>query len=185
MQIRRAVMMLAASTVLGVAIEVGAAESEVLSSLPGHVAIGARLHGSAQPSIEVLTKLGSAGVRTVIDLRPDSETPDLDEKLVVERSGVAYRALPIAGKASLTRENVTAFDKLLSEAKEGEVLVHCASGNRVGAMMALRARWLEGKSADEAMAIGKAAGMTGLTADVKTLLEAVPAGAPAPGVPAK
>jgi uncharacterized protein (TIGR01244 family) len=171
MLFRRFILVPALSALTCFVIVASAAEADVLASLPGHVAIDARLHSSGQPSIEALTKLGSTSVRTVIDLRPDAETPDLDEKAVVEKSGVVYRSLPIAGKASLTRENVVAFDKLLAEAKQGEVLVHCASGNRVGAMMALRARWLQGKSADEALAIGKAAGMTGLAADVKNLLE--------------
>jgi uncharacterized protein (TIGR01244 family) len=173
--------MLAASALLCSSIVAGAAEADVLTSLPGHVAVTARLHASGQPSVEALTKLGSTGVRTVIDLRPDAETPDLDEKSVVEKSGVAYRSLPIAGKSSLTRENVIAFDRLLEEAKEGEVLMHCATGNRVGAMMALRAHWLQGKSPDEALAIGKAAGMTGLAADVKNLVEAEMVSAPVPG----
>jgi uncharacterized protein (TIGR01244 family) len=150
----------------------GAEDADVLGSLPAHIAIDERLHVSAQPSAEALTKLGAAGVRTVIDLRPDAETPDLDEKAVVEKTGVVYRSLPIAGKAGLTKENVVTFDKFLGEAKEGKVLMHCASGNRVGAMMALRARWLQGKSAEEAMAIGKAAGMNGLANDVQVLLAA-------------
>jgi uncharacterized protein (TIGR01244 family) len=171
MQIRKSLWVPAASALTCFVIVAGAAEIDVLTSLPGHAAIGTHLHSSGQPSIEALTKLASTGVRTVIDLRPDAETPDLDEKSVVEKSGVVYRSLPIAGKASLTRENVVAFDKLLAEAKQGEVLVHCASGNRVGAMMALRARWLQGKSPEEALAIGKAAGMTGLAADVKNLVE--------------
>jgi uncharacterized protein (TIGR01244 family) len=171
MLFRRFMLVPAASVLTCFVIVASAAEADVLTSLPGHVAMDARLHSSGQPSIEALTKLGSTGVRTVIDLRPDAETPDLDEKAVVEKAGVVYRSLPIAGKASLTRENVVAFDKLLAEAKQGEVLVHCASGNRVGAMMALRARWLQGKSPDEALAIGKAAGMTGLAADVKNLIE--------------
>jgi uncharacterized protein (TIGR01244 family) len=185
MQISRSMLAMMASTSLCISFATVAAEADVLTSLPGHVAISPRLHASGQPSIEALTKLGSAGVRTVIDLRPDSETPDLDEKAVVEKSGLIYRSLPIAGKASLTRENVLAFDKLLAETKEDNVLLHCASGNRVGAMMALRASWLQGKSPEEAMAIGKAAGMTGLTADVKNLVEASPGSAGAAGAPAK
>jgi uncharacterized protein (TIGR01244 family) len=168
----RTIWIAAASLLLGFSLTAAAAEADVLASLPGHIAVDSRLHVSAQPSIEALTKLGSAGVRTVIDLRPDAETPILDEKAVVEKSGLIYRSLPVAGKAGLTRENVTAFDGLLAEAKDGNVLLHCASGNRVGALMALRARWLQGKSADEAMAIGKATGMTGLAADVKALFEA-------------
>jgi uncharacterized protein (TIGR01244 family) len=181
MRYRNSRVISAAGVLLCLAFAVSAAETDVLASLPGHTAIAARVHGSAQPSLEMLTKLGSTGVRTVINLRPDTETPDLDEKSVVEKSGLIYRSLPIAGKASLTRENVTAFDKMLAEAKEGEVLVHCASGNRVGAMMALRARWLLGKSPDEAMAIGKAAGLTGLAADVRSLVEAAPVSAVASG----
>jgi protein tyrosine phosphatase (PTP) superfamily phosphohydrolase (DUF442 family) len=63
------------------------------------------------------------------------------------------------------------FDQLLKDSAKEDVLVHCASGNRVGAMLALRARWIEGKSAEEALAIGKAAGMTGMTDAVKAKLE--------------
>ncbi len=172
------------SVLLAFAMSVVAADADVLATLPGHIAVDSRLHVSAQPSVEALTKLGSAGVRTVIDLRPDAETPDLDEKAVVEKSGLIYRSLPVAGKAGLTRENVTAFDGLLAEAKDGKVLMHCASGNRVGAMMALRARWLQGKSADEAMAIGKASGMTGLAADVQALFAADASSSVAPAASA-
>jgi predicted RNase H-like HicB family nuclease len=46
-------------------------------------------------------------------------------------------------------------------------------------MLALRAIWLQGKTPDEAMAIGKAAGMTGLATDVMSLIEASPGSATA------
>lgn len=181
MPIRRSSAMPVLSMLLCMATGASAAEVDVLATLPGHVKINTHLHGSGQPSAEALTRLRAAGVKTVIDLRPDAETPDLDEKALVEASGVAYRSLPIAGKSSLTKENVNTFDRLLAESGEDEVLMHCASGNRVGAMMALRARWVQGKSADEAMAIGKAAGMTGLSADVKNLVDAEPGSPPAAG----
>jgi uncharacterized protein (TIGR01244 family) len=158
-------VMAAAITAVAAAADAG----DGLQSLPAHIAVDAHLHVSAQPAAEAIAALPAAGVRTVIDLRPDAETPDLDEKAVVERSGMVYRSLPIAGAAGLTRANVTAFDRMLTEAKEGKVLVHCASGNRVGALMALRARWVLGKNADEALAIGKAAGLTGLAPEVARL----------------
>jgi uncharacterized protein (TIGR01244 family) len=145
-----------------------------LPDLPRHVALDQHRHVSGQPTVEAITQLKSAGITTVIDLRPDQETPDLDEKAAVEKTGVKYRSLPIAGVADLTRENVVRFDQLLKESASEDVLIHCASGNRVGAMLALQARWIQGKSAEEALAIGKAAGMTGLTADVQKLVEAVP-----------
>ena len=143
-----------------------------LASLPRHVALDAHRHASGQPSAEALTQLPAAGINTVIDLRPDQETPDLDEKSVAEKAGLKYRALPIAGAADLTHENVLRFDQLLKETATDNVLIHCASGNRVGAMLALQARWVQGKSAEEALAIGKTAGMTGLAADVQKLLDA-------------
>jgi len=149
----------------------GEAPADALAQLPAHIAVDARFHVSAQPTAEALVKLPSAGVRTVINLRPAAETPDLDEKAVVEKAGMIYRSLPIAGAAGLTKENVAAFDRMMAEAGEGKVLMHCASGNRVGAMMALRARWLQGKSADEALEIGRNSGLKGLEGDVKALLQ--------------
>lgn len=139
-----------------------AADQEVLASLPGHIALNGQQHVSGQPSAEAIAKLRSAGITVLIDLRPDEETPDLDEKAVTQAAGLSYRALPIASPADLTRENVAAFDRMLKESASQGVLMHCASGNRVGAMLALRARWIEGKSPEEALAIGKASGLTSM-----------------------
>jgi uncharacterized protein (TIGR01244 family) len=163
---------------------VNAAEApEALTQLPAHVAVDERFHVSAQPTAEAIVKLPSAGVRTVINLRPASETPDLDEKGVVEKAGMKYVSLPVAGAAGLTRDNVIAFDRAMADA-EGKVLMHCASGNRVGAMMALRARWIQGRSADEALAIGRSSGLKGLEADVKALLQSDPPRSDAVSAPA-
>jgi uncharacterized protein (TIGR01244 family) len=148
------------------------AQEDPLATLPRHVALNPQLHASGQPSEDTLRKLRSSGITTVIDLRPDAETPDLDEKAVAEEAGLRYRALPISSAADLTRENVATFHELLKESASEGVLVHCASGNRVGAMLALRAHWLEGKSAEAALEIGKAAGMTGMTDAVQSRLAA-------------
>ena len=153
-----------------------ASEPAALAALPQYVAFNDRLHVSGQPDATALSQLRYAGVQVVLDLREDAETPDLDEKAVVEASGLVYAALPVSGADGLTRENVTLFDKLLHDNEAKSVLVHCGSGNRVGAMMALRARWLQGKSAEEALALGKAAGLTRLSADVEKLLETNAAG---------
>src|SRR3546814_2396303 len=74
-------------------------------------------------------RLRGAGIRHVIDLTPDEETPDFDEAAAVRAAGLGYSNLPLAGPPDLTRENVLAFDTLLRDAKR-PVLVHCASGNR-------------------------------------------------------
>lgn len=176
-----ALLVLLATAVTGA----GEAPADALSQLPAHIAVDSRLHVSAQPSAEALVKLPAAGVRTVINLRPASETPDLDEKSVVEKAGMNYRSLPIAGAAGLTKENVAEFDRMLTGAGEGKVLMHCASGNRVGAMMALRARWIQGKSPEEALAIGKSSGLKGLEGDVKALLQTDAVSAASPPWPPK
>jgi uncharacterized protein (TIGR01244 family) len=162
----RALVLTALVMVAGVSL----AQEEPLAGLPRHIALNSHQHVSGQPTVEAIAKLKSAGITTVIDLRPDAETPDLDEKSVVEKSGLTYRSLPISGAADLTRDNVIKFDQLLKDSAKEDVLMHCASGNRVGAMLALRAHWLEGKSAEDALEIGKAAGMTGLTDAVKAAL---------------
>ena len=174
--------MITARAVLVAAMLVGAAAlaqaaDDPLASLPRHVALNAHQHSSGQPSAEALAGLHDAGIQTVIDLRPDAETPDLDEKSVAEKAGLKYRSLPISGAADLTRENVSKFDQLLKASADENVLVHCASGNRVGAMMALRAHWIDGKSAEESLAIGKAAGMTGLAGEVQKLVDGATAAA--------
>lgn len=146
------------------AVAAGAAEPQasVLSTLPRHVALDDRLHVSGQPTPEAVARLAEAGISVLIDLRPDAETPGVDKKANATAAGLTYHALPIASPADLTRENVAAFDQLLKQSADKGVLMHCASGNRVGAMLALRAHWIEGKSPEEALAIGKAAGMTSM-----------------------
>lgn len=156
-----------------------AGQDDVLGELPRHVAVDARVHSSGQPTAATIGKLRSAGIRTIIDLRPDAETPDLDEKAVAGEAGLTYHSLPVSGAADLTPANVSRFDQLLRQSQADGVLVHCASGNRVGAMMALRAKWIEGKSAEEALTIGQKAGMTGLAGDVKRILETDAASPPA------
>jgi uncharacterized protein (TIGR01244 family) len=176
MRPNRLPLLVLCSMLAAAATAVTSAEAPVdaLSQLPAHVTVDERFHVSAQPTAEAIVKLPSAGVRTVINLRPASETPDLDEKGIVEKAGMKYVSLPVAGAAGLTRDNVLAFDQAMAAADGGKVLMHCASGNRVGAMMALRARWIQGKSADEALAIGKSSGLKGLEGDVKALLQPEP-----------
>jgi uncharacterized protein (TIGR01244 family) len=141
-----------------------------LAALPRYIEVSPGVHVSGQPSGDQLALLPAAGIGHVIDLRPDAERPGFDERMVVVHLGLGYHPLPIAGAQDLSRAAVVEFDQLLSRTQGQGVLMHCASGNRVGALMALRARWLQGKSAEEAMAIGRSAGLTGLAAAVEALL---------------
>src|SRR3546814_19911545 len=101
-----------------------------------------------------ISRVRDARILHVIDLTPDAETPDFDEAAAARTAGLVYSNLPLRGAVALTRENVLAFDALVREAKR-PVLVHCASGNRVGEMASLRAAWVVGEERGEAIDTGK------------------------------
>lgn len=129
------------------------------------------LHVSGQPTASEFTEFAARGGMHVIDLRPPSETPDFNEAAVVTRAGMAYYNIPIAGSRDLTRDNVELLDRVLAKVDRETTLLHCASANRVGALMALRARWLYDADYEEAITLGREHGMTTLQPDVERLLQ--------------
>ena len=87
-----------------------------------------------------------------------------------EAESLDYSPLPITGADAVSVENARKLGELL-ESFDGPVVVHCGSGNRVGALVAL----LEadrGASAEEALEAGRAAGLTRLEGLVKERLAA-------------
>lgn len=121
---------------------------------------------AGQPSPAQYEKLPDAGVHTVINLRGADEKGAWDEKSKAEALGLEYVNIPIESPQDLTRKKVDLFSDVLRKEK-GKFLVHCGSSNRVGAMFALRAFWIEHKSPDEAIEIGKKAGLDSLEGAVR------------------
>jgi len=130
---------------------------------------GRRIIASGQPDQRVLEIVKDAGFVAVIDLRSAEEDRGLDEARAIESLGMSYVLLPIAEAEDISFENAKALDEILARF-DGPVLVHCASGNRVGALFALRAS-LAGDSDKEALLAGKAAGLTRLEPVVKKRLK--------------
>jgi uncharacterized protein (TIGR01244 family) len=130
---------------------------------------GVRFVSTGQPDKETLEIAKNAGFVAVIDLREESEDRGIDEAAEVEALGMSYFSLPVAGADDVTFENSGQLNKMLSEI-DGPVLLHCASGNRVGALFALRASQA-GASDDDALAAGKAAGLTRLESVVAERLQ--------------
>jgi uncharacterized protein (TIGR01244 family) len=128
-------------------------------------------YSSGQPSPEQLERLAREGVRTVINLRTPGEPDQYDEEAEARRHGLRYVSIPVAGAQDLTPKTVRRFADELAQAHQlGAVLIHCASANRVGAMVALEHGWHEGANPREALALGRAAGLTGLEPVVSELL---------------
>lgn len=113
---------------------------------------------TAQPNAEALRVAALAGFVAVIDLRGSNEDRGFDEKAEVEALGMTYQSLPIVGEAAISFDNASELDQLLARI-DGPVLLHCGSGNRVGALFALREK-LHGASDEAALAKGRVAGLT-------------------------
>ena len=128
------------------------------------------LYTGGQPSQQQVSQLPAEGFRRIFDLRPPTEDHGFDEPLVAARANLTYLSLPIASETDLTTANVRTLDQWLGDPAQPKVLVHCASSNRVGALLALRAHWLHGSGEEAALAIGRAAGLKGLEPAVRGLL---------------
>ncbi len=132
------------------------------------------LYAAGQPAAEQWSGIAASGVTTVINLRPESEQPGRDERSEVDAAGMRYVALPVAGADDISAANADALMQALRQA-DGPVLVHCASGNRVGALLALGAA-RAGMPVEEAIAYGRSAGLGSAEAVVRKRLEASAAG---------
>ncbi len=114
---------------------------------------------SGQPTVSQLGIAARSGVKHVINLRAPGEQDEFDEAEVVESLGMEYYSIPVAGGAGVTPENAASLQALLERFEGEPVLVHCASGNRVGGLMALSA-FADGANADSAIAEGQRWGLT-------------------------
>ncbi|RMG42887.1 MAG: hypothetical protein D6718_13295 [Acidobacteria bacterium] len=127
-----------------------------------------------QPTAEQLRRAAEAGYRTVVNLRTEGEAGSLpDEPDLVRRLGLRYVAIPVDHAAGLTEDNVRALHEILEDPEARPMIVHCASGNRVGALFALHARMFEGLPPEEALAAGRQAGLTRLEPEVRRRLESI------------
>lgn len=123
-----------------------------------------------QPSREELAALKEAGVTKVINLRGPDEVVHFDPRTEAEALGMEYVSLPISGAADVTAENARALHQLLQE-EEDTVFLHCASGNRVGAMLAIATHQIDGKPVEDSLAFGRSAGLGSLEGKVRSVLD--------------
>ena len=131
--------------------------SDYTSDLSHAARYGNEIVTAGQPSEAQLQAAAREGVRTVINLRPAGEFNEYDEAAAVAAAGMTYLVIPVAGPDDINAGNA----KQLDDALDGgtPALVHCASSNRVGALMAYRARYLHNEPAESALQIGLDTGL--------------------------
>jgi uncharacterized protein (TIGR01244 family) len=127
-----------------------------------------------QPAPADWAELKAQGVTTIINLRPSAEMAGRNEAAEVGATGMAYIELPVAGAEDIDADNARRLWSLL-KASPAPVFVHCASGNRVGALLALGAAQSGGMDADAALEFGRSAGLRGLEPVVRERLGLPPA----------
>jgi uncharacterized protein (TIGR01244 family) len=117
---------------------------------PGVLAAG-------QPTGTQVQLAAEDGYKTVLDLRTPEEPRDFDEKEDARLNGLVYVNVPVS-PATLDQ---TTIDRFLAAMKQAQrpVLLHCSTGNRVGALWYA---WLvleKGVAPPAALAKAKAAGL--------------------------
>jgi uncharacterized protein (TIGR01244 family) len=148
-----------------------AASAEPLAELPYRVQPAEHLIIGGQPDEAMLREAAAAGVQVVVNLRGTDEAVDFDEARLVAELGMRYIHLPIASAKDVNPENARTFGEILESIGDQPTLMHCASGNRVGALHALHAGTALGADVETALALGRAHGMTSLEGAVRERLE--------------
>lgn len=123
-----------------------------------------------QPSRSDIKKLGKMDVKLIINLRMPQEFDQKKLKLSSMHARIKHMSMPVRGIAGITIENTRLLHDILDRNQGKKTLIHCASGNRAGALLALREYFIKGKSQEEALAFGKKHGMTGFGAVVKNMI---------------
>ncbi len=113
---------------------------------------------AGQPTAAQLEAAQAQGVKTVVNLRPDGEMKDFDEAALVKETGMNYVHIPVAGPNDINEANARLLDEALVPGAL-PALVHCGSANRVGALIAYRARFIQHKNDHESMGLGIVAGL--------------------------
>ncbi len=133
-----------------------------IKNLKGPLPLELVVYSAAQPAPEQFAELATCGVATVVNLRPTAEMAGIDEAQLVQSQGMAYVHIPVADKADLTLVNARRLAAAFED-NSPPFLVHCAGGNRVGALLALKAFMVDGWMTDKALELGKLAGLSELS----------------------
>lgn len=132
-----------------------------------------RLLLGGQPTEAQLQRAAELGFQRIINMRGAGEEGSLPhEAEIVEALEMSYHAIPIASGADFSIENAKMLAELL--AGDGKAMIHCASGNRVGVLFALKSFKLDGLERDGAIELGKRYGMRSLPAVVDEALTSKP-----------
>jgi uncharacterized protein (TIGR01244 family) len=123
------------------------------------------------PGVDDLPRLAAAGLHTLVDFRPASEWPQPDWADRVRAAGIRFEHVPVNKVDDLTPEVTRMIWRLWQDDDARPMLLHCASGNRAAAALALAACRHGGRSPADALDLGRRAGLTKLLPAVQACPE--------------
>ena len=130
------------------------------------IALNDRISVAPQLSEADVARASEAGFTTLVNNRPDGETPDQPPGSAIEAAaraaGLAYRAIPIT-HGGFSMEQVEGMAEVMAEAS-GPVLAFCRSGTRSTMLWALA----EARGGGDPQAIAATAAAAGY--DISALL---------------
>lgn len=103
---------------------------------PNFIVLGPGVAGSGPPALAEIPLLSARGYAAIVDLRQPSEKGYDAERAAAKAAGLLWIPLPVSG-SNLDLADAAALRQALAEAPSGDVLLHCGSGSRAGALWAL------------------------------------------------
>ena len=115
---------------------------------------------SEQPDTAALQVAYENGVGVVISLRDPSET-EWDEAAAVENLGMTYYNVPVPSEgAGFDPEAMRTISRLVGQHSDEKLLLHCSSGNRAAAWLAVHLANDHGMTTEQSVVLARQAGLT-------------------------
>ena len=138
-----------------VSMPVSASDNSIADLIINYKSLNNETSTSGAISSGGVQKLKEEGFKTIIDLRTKNEGV-AQERKEVESSGMSYINIPVTGEG-INDQQLASFTEVM-ENIEKPVLIHCGSGNRVGAMWTTY-QLSKGVALNEAVSQGRKMGM--------------------------
>ena len=124
---------------------------------------------AGQLSPEQMDGLKALGFASFVSLRAAEENGAGWEEAHAAATGTNFTRRPVAGAAGVNEAGARDLAELMANTKQPMVL-YCGSSNRVGSLIALKAHHVESMPAEEALALGKSAGVTKMEPHLRSAL---------------
>lgn len=119
------------------------------------------------PDEAALAAFKKVGGTAVVDLRTTKEM-DCSEIALVGKLGMKYHNVQFSKTDPINKDTITQIEKIVKEADGKPVLLHCSTGNRAAAWLAVHLVEQNKVDAPTAMRVAEEAGLN--SADLKTKL---------------